>query len=167
MLTMFIGRLLLVQVQLKEFAMLGAFKVFVTILPLVQCLLQASKEKVLDSGSRVELLEVCLDNVVLRNFDECFIPTFEWDEIAFALERAKIDLADKLHGVGWFEVTKVSIVAVAGLWRGVLREGGPGHEVGELGFMVKGPRTIRLSGSTAEEVGHCNRVKDGRGPERF
>ena len=97
-----IGRILLVQVQLEEFVMLRALEVLVTSFNMSLGSIWASGESGPRNNSRVQLLEVQLDQVILSNFGERFVLSLDWYEITFAFEGTKVDLTDELQGVEWF-----------------------------------------------------------------
>jgi hypothetical protein len=146
---MFVDRIFLVEVHLKELVVAVTFVVLVTKLLHDFESVSGHGIKARRDHARVQLLEIGLDEIILRDLDE--LVCLGAHKVPLTLKRSEVDLADELHGEFGCHCDKVN--TACGQYS--LRSGlGPIHELNKLVFMGEPLWPIRLDGVTAEKRGH-------------
>lgn len=110
------------------------------------------------NNSRIELLEVGLNKVVLDDFDKSAIRAFGRGEVSFALERSKVDLSYKLNDKSRPQLWENGMV---GRVDDDVLASSPSHQGVELGLVVEAACLVWVDGIAAEDVGHredCGKV---------
>lgn len=99
--------------------------------------------------ARVQLLEIGLDEIILRDLNE--LVGLDPHKVPLTLKRPKIDLADQLYDELGCHFNKVNTACG---WCSLRVGFGPIHELNELGLMGEALGAIRLDGVTAEKSRH-------------